>query len=120
MVTSALTHSALAGVHANSITPGYASAQAEAYKKRKYNPHAVIPIIFEAHGRFGNETLAFLRKLTNTLPEPERDPAYHHAIQQLSTTLQHYNAKTIEAHIQNHIAPHLQTAAAPSGAALAT
>ncbi len=110
MVTSALTQSALAGAHANSITPGFAATQAETYKKRKYYPHDVVPIVFETHGRIGNETLQFLRKLTNTLPEPEREAAYHHAIQHLSTMLQTYNAKTIEAHVQNHSAPHLRGA----------
>ena len=105
MVTSALTQAALAGNHASSVTPGYANAQAEHYKTRKYAPHNVTPITFEAHGRFGTETLNFLRKLTNTLPEPEQAPAYHHAIQQLSTTLHLYNAKTIHAHILNHLTP---------------
>ena len=124
MVTSALTQAALAGEHAASITPGCANAQAEHYKQRKYAPHNVTPIVFEAHGRFGNETLNFLRKLTNTLPEPEQTAAYHHAIQQLSTTLQHYNAKTIHAHTHSHMTPNHShaavTAAAAAGAASTT
>ena len=103
MVTSALTQAALAGNHVMSITPGYANAQAEHHKRRKYAPHDVTPITFEAHGRFGNEALTFLRKLTNTSLEPERARAYHQAVQLFSTTLQRYNAKAIEAHIKHHI-----------------
>ena len=116
MVTSAFTHAALAGNHVSSITPGFAAEQAERYKKRKYAPHDIVPIIFEAHGRFGNDTVTFLRKLCNTLPEPEQTPTYHHAIQQLSTTLQLHNAITIEAHSRNHLAPNRHRAAANAAA----
>ncbi len=106
MVTSAFTKSALAGNHAASITPGYANGLAEQYKRRKYAPHPIIPVVFEAHGRFGTDTLTFLRKLTNTLPEPERHSMYHYALQFLSTSLQYHNARTIQAHLANHIDPH--------------
>ena len=111
MVTSAFTISALAGNHVSSITPGFAAEQAEHYKKRKYAPHDITPIVFEAHGRMGNDTLTFLRKLTNTLPEPEQTPMYHYAVQQLSTTLQLHNAMTIEAHLDNHMTPNRHHAA---------
>jgi hypothetical protein len=105
MVTSAFTQAASAGHHATSVTPGLANNLAEAYKRRKYAPRNIIPIVFEAHGRFGNETLLFLRKLTNILPEPERDSMYYYAIQKLSTTLQQYNAITIESHLNHHMTP---------------
>ena len=114
MVTSAFTKAALAGNHATSISPGYANSLAEKYKRRNYAPHPIVPIVFEAHGRFGAETLNFLRKLANTLPEPEQNPMYHYAVQLLSTTLQHYNARTIQAHLANHTDPHHQHAVAPA------
>ena len=116
MITSAFTKAALAGNHVTAITPGYANNLAEQYKRRKYAPHPIVPIVFEAHGRFGTETLSFLRKLTNTLPEPERNQMYHYALQLLSTTLQHYNARTIQAHLANHTDPHHQHAAASAAA----
>ena len=62
MITSAFTKAALAGNHVTAITPGYANNLAEQYKRRKYAPHPIVPIVFEAHGRFGTETLSFLRK----------------------------------------------------------
>ena len=110
MVTSAFNHAALAGATTSSVTPGFAASQAESYKKRKYSPHNVIPIIFEAHGRVGDDTTTFLTKLTALLPESERQHAYHHALQQLSTTLQLYNAITLEAHARHHLTPHQHAA----------
>ena len=112
MVTSAFTHAALAGINASSVTPGCANEQAELYKKRKYAPHQVTPIIFEAHGRIGADTLTFLQKLCATLPETEQCHMFHYAIQQVSTTLQLYNAITLEAHARHHLAPHQQQSAA--------
>ena len=112
MITSAFTQTALAGINATSVVPGTANAHAELYKKRKYAPHPVTPIVFEAHGRFGNETISFLQKLTATLPEPEQTQMLHYAIQILSTTIQKHNAQTIEAHIKHHVNPHARTATA--------
>lgn len=103
MVTSAFTTASLAGTTASSITPGHAASAAEQHKRQKYAPHQITPIVFEAHGRFGNDTLDFLRQLTNTLPEPEQASAFHLAIQRLSTTLQLHNALTIQAHLANHM-----------------
>ena len=116
MVTSAFTTAALAGNHASSITPGLANTSGEQYKRRKYAPHPIVPILFEAHGRIGDDTLNFLGKLSKTLPEPEQAPMYHQAIQLLSTTLQRHNAKAIEAHLTNHLHPHQTHAAADATA----
>lgn len=116
MVTSAFTTAALAGNHASSITPGLANTFGEQYKRRKYAPHPIVPILFEAHGRIGDDTLNFLGKLSKTLPEPEQAPMYHQAIQLLSTTLQRHNAKAIEAHLTNHLHPHQTHAAADATA----
>ena len=106
MVTSAFTHAALAGASTSTVTPGYAAAQGEQYKRRKYSPHNVVPIVFETHGRIGNDTATFLTKLIATLPESERQHMYHHALQQLSTSLQLHNAITLEAHTRHHLTPH--------------
>ena len=106
MVTSALTTHALAGAHATSITPGLANTIGEQYKKRKYAPHPIIPILFEAHGRIGNDTLTFSSKFCRTLPETEQQPMYHYALQALSTTLQRCNANTINTHLTHHLQPH--------------
>jgi NAD(P)-dependent dehydrogenase (short-subunit alcohol dehydrogenase family) len=112
MVTSAFSLAASAGIHVSAITPGYANTLAENHKRNKYAPFPIIPITFEAHGRFGDSTLNFLLKLTNTLPEHERAAAYHHSIQLLSTTLQCCNAKTIAAHIAHHTDNHHAAASA--------
>ena len=106
MVTSASTHAALAGNNVAAVTPGFAAAQGEQYKKRKYAPYNVIPIVFEMHGRVGSDATCFLTRLTATLPESERQNRYHHALQQLSTTLQLYNAMTLESHVRHHMTPH--------------
>ncbi len=103
MITSAFTQHALAGNRgAETITPGTAGEHAENYKRQKYAPHSVVPIVFEACGRIGSSALDFLRNLTNTLPEAERNAAYYKALQQLSTTLQLHNAKAIEAYLHDH------------------
>ena len=106
MITSAFTDAALAGIHACAVTPAFAAAQAEHFKRRKYAPHDVGPIIMEAHGRIGHETLNFLTKLMTTLPESEQQHMYHYGMQQLSKTLQMHNAKIIEAHARHHLQPH--------------
>ena len=114
MVTSATTAAALAGTTNATVTPGHASKLAELHKRTKYHPHPVTPIVLEAHGRFGESLLDFLRLLTATLPTPaEQSAAYHYCIQRLSTTLQRSNAQTIHA----HLAP--TTAPAPAAAATA-
>ena len=56
MVTSAFTHAALADTTTSSVTPGFSASQTESYKKSKYSPHKVILIVFEAHGRVGDDT----------------------------------------------------------------
>ena len=106
MVTSAFTHAALAGNNVSTVTHGYAAMQGKQYTRHKYAPHDVIPIVFETHGRVGGDTLTFLAKLTATLPETERPHAYHHVLQELSTTLQRYNAITLKSHAQHHLTPH--------------
>ena len=99
MITSAFTQHSLAGNHDIScIVPGTAALHAEAHKIQKYAPHTVTPIIFEMHGRVGTNTLGFLRQLANTLPDSERNGAYHKALQRLGTTLQTHNAKSIESY----------------------
>ena len=100
MITSAFTQHSLAGNYdITCIVPGTAALHAETYKIQKYAPHTVTPIIFELHGRVGPSTLAFLRQLTNTLPDAERNGVYHKALQKLATTLQTHNAKSIESYI---------------------
>ena len=100
MITSAFTKHSLAGNHdVSSIVPGTAALHATVHKIQKYAPHAVTPIIFELHGRAGASTLDFLRQLANTLPNGERNGAYHKALQRLATTLQTHNAKSIESYV---------------------
>ncbi len=112
MVTSAFTQHALAGNRdIMSITPGVAAEHAENYKKQKYAPHSVVPIIFEAGGRVGTSTLDFLRRLVNTLPEAERNVTYHKALQKLSTALQRHNAKAIEAYLNDQTGTPMQDGA---------
>ena len=114
MVTSATTAAALAGTTNVTVTPGHANTLAELHKRNKYHPHPITPIVFEAHGRFGESVLQFLRRLTATLPTPtEQAAAYHYCIQRLSTTLQRSNAQTIQA----HLAPTTTPAAAATAAA---
>ena len=120
MVTSATTASALAGTTNVAVTPGHANLLAELHKRNKYHPHPVTPIVFEAHGRFGESTLQFLQQLTATLPTAqEQTAAYHHCIQRLSTTLQRYNAETLCAYLANSSNPAQAPApaVAPSAAA---
>jgi hypothetical protein len=112
MITSAFTQATVAGNYASSITAGYACKIGEQHKLRKYAPTPVTPIVLEAHGRVGEETLNFLHKLVNTLPEAERTTTYHYCLQQISTTLQRYNARTIEAHLLHHTSPQTVTASA--------
>ena len=101
MVTSATTAAALAGATNATVTPGHANTLAELHKRNKYHPHPVTPTVFEAHGRFGETLLDFLRQLTATLPTPtEQIAAYHYCLQYLSTTLQRSNAQTIHAHLK--------------------
>ena len=90
----------LAGADNVSITQGCANLLAEQYKRKKYHPLPVTPITFEAHGQIGLSALDFLHQLSKTLPTlREQTAAYHHAIQQLSTTLQRNNAQTINTHL---------------------
>ena len=111
MVTSATTSTALAGTTNATNTPAHAATLAELYKRNKYHPHPVTPVIFETHDRMGGTLLDFLHQLTSTLPTPhEQTTAYHYCIQQLSTTLQRCNAETIHAH-------HAYTTAAAAPAA---
>lgn len=114
MVTSATTATALAGTTNASATPGHASTLAELYKRGHYHPLPITPAILEVHGRFGPTLLQFLRQLTATLPTPqERTTTYHHALQQLATTLQRANAITLLAH-SNTSATLATTATAPT------
>ena len=116
MVTSATTAAALAGTTNVSVTPGHACTLSELHKRRKYHPHPVTPVVFEAHGRFGETLLDFLHRLTATLPTTqEQASAYHYCVQYLSTTLQRHNARTIHAHLAT--APPTPGAAAPAAAA---
>ena len=110
MVTSAVNPSTLAGRRAI-VVPGINASIGENYKRRKYHPHTVTPIVFEAHGRFGADIAPFLTKLTSALPLHEQSTAQHYAIQYLSTTLQRHNARTIAAHLTQHTAPMAATAA---------
>ena len=112
MITSAFTQHSLAGNYDSScIVPGTAALHAETYKTQKYAPHTVTPIVFELHGRVGVRTLEFLRQLTNTLPDAERNGAYHKALQRLATTMQIHNAKSIESYTLQ--ARSLDTASGP-------
>ena len=102
MVTSATTAAALAGTTNVTVTPGHACTLGELHKRRKYHPHPVTPVVFEAHGRLGEPLLEFLQRLTATLPTPrEQLSAYHYCIQYLATTLQRYSARTIHARLQS-------------------
>ena len=121
MVTSAVSLTALAGTTNAANTPAHAATRAELYKRNKYHPHPVTPAILETHGRMGDTLLDFLRQLTSTLPTPqEQTAAYHHCIQQLSTTLQRSNAETLRAHHANTAATTTASPAAAPPAAAAT
>ena len=110
MVTSATTVATLAGNTSATVVPGEANCIAELYKRKRYHPHPITPIVFEAHGRFGGSVLTFLQQLTATLPTPREQTAmYHYCIQRLSTCLQRNNAQTIITHLKT--AP---TATAPT------
>lgn len=72
-VTCALNAAAMEGGLAVA-TPGTAANIAEHNKRRKYSPVLVTPLVQEAHGRWGQEALTLLRKLTATLPPTEISP----------------------------------------------
>ena len=121
MVTSATSLTALAGTTNATNTPAHAATRAELHKRNKYHPHPVTPAILETHGRMGDTLLDFLRQLTSTLPTPhEQTTAYHHCIQQLSTTLQRSNAETLRAHHATTTATAAALAAVSPAAAATT
>jgi hypothetical protein len=103
-VTSALNAAAMEGGLAAS-TPGTAAEQAEHNKRKKYNPQPVTPLVQEAHGRWGQEALTLLRKLTSTLPAAIISPLTANVMQQLSYVLQRENANAILNYIKT--TPHV-------------
>lgn len=118
MATSATTAHALAGTtnvtSKRSLAMPMPKGNNIRHKRSKYHPLPVTPLLLEAHGRFGESFLQFLRQLAATLPTPaEQTAAYHHAIQRISTTLQRNNAQTIIA----HLTPTTSAAAASTAAA---
>jgi hypothetical protein len=86
MVTSAFTTVALAGNHGSSITFGLANTLDEHRKRRKYAPLPIVPILFEAHGRVGDDTPELPQQAVQNTPQTRASP---HVPPSHTTTIYH-------------------------------